>query len=357
MDFTFKDKRISGILSVLPEQEVLFDDEVENYTFPVKQTMRLKKIMGFEKHRIAKEGTATSDLCAAGLQELLDRNLISKDEIGALVVVTITPDHFIPHVGTILQGRFGLDQEVFCIDILQGCVGYVMGLVESFMLLDHMEPGKKVLLFNGDILSQKVSKQDRGSYPLIGDAVSVTVVENASGVAPIQCCIRMDGSRGEALEIPAGGSRMPCSEKTAAMFDDGDGNIRCLDNLHMDGTAVYNFVQTDVPPLIAKVLSKAGVSKDDIAWYLFHQPNKFMLEKLAEQLDVPYEKVPMNIVECFGNPSGASIPLVTSYNLSDALTSKEELCCLSGFGAGLCCGAMVMKLGNLDFCEVISSQY
>ena len=132
MKFTFNDKRVEGILAVLPEQEVFFDDEVENYTFPVKQTMRLKKVMGFEKHRIVKPETASSDLCAAGIERLLEQGLIKKDEIGAIVVATITPDHFVPHVSTILQGRFGLGQDVLCVDISQGMRGVCSRLDRVF---------------------------------------------------------------------------------------------------------------------------------------------------------------------------------------------------------------------------------
>lgn len=355
MKLTFNNKKIDGILTVLPEQEVLFDDEVENYSFPVKQTMRLKKVMGFEKHRIVKPETASSDLCAEGLSYLLEQKIIAKEEIGAIIVATVTPDHFLPHVSTILQGKFGFDEDVLCLDISQGCAGFIVGLLESFMLLEHMGE-KKVLLFNVDVLSKKVSKHDRGSYPLIGDAAAVSVISNSADELPIHLNIHMDGSRGEALMIPAGGSRIPCSAETAEVRDSGDGNLKCLDNLDMDGTAVYTFVQTDVPPLILETLEMAGVSKEAIDWYLFHQPNKFMLEKLAEQLSIPYGKVPMNIVETFGNPSGASIPVVITHNLAEELTHRRKLCCLSAFGSGLCCGAVVLNLGDFDFCDTIVSE-
>ena len=185
MLFTFNNKRIRGIISVLPEQEVTFEEEAENYAFPVKQTMRLKKVMGFEKHRIAKKGTAASDLCLFGIEHLLVNGLIKNDEIGAIVVVTVTPDHFLPQVSTILQGKLGLSHEVFCVDISQGCAGFIVGLLESFMLLDHMAD-KKVLLLNVDVLSHKVSKQDRGSYPLIGDAATVAVIENVHEISSPQ---------------------------------------------------------------------------------------------------------------------------------------------------------------------------
>ena len=81
-----------------------------------------------------------------------------------------------------------------------------------------------------------------------------------------------------------------------------------------------------------------------------------MLRKLAEKVGIPYEKVPMNIVEAFGNPSGASIPLLITYNLAEQMLTKRQLCCLSAFGGGLTWGAMTIELGGMDFCEMLYSE-
>ncbi|MDY8045190.1 3-oxoacyl-ACP synthase III family protein [Paenibacillus polymyxa] len=357
MKTVFRKKKITGILGVLPGTETRFEDEVFNYNFPEKQTMRLKKIMGFEKHRVVKNTTASSDLCVSGLNYLLRENLINKNEIGAIIVVTTTPDHFIPHVSNIIHGECYLNNDVICIDISQGCAGFLHGLMQSFMLLEHLGD-KKVILFNVDTLSKKVSKKDRNSYPLIGDAAGVTVVENDSHAKDMYFNMYNDGSRREALIIHAGGSRLPSSSETAVVRDtDHDGNLRSLDNLKMDGSEVFTFVQTEVPPLIEETLKFADQDKDQIDWFLFHQPNKFMLKKLAEKLEVPYEKVPMNIVENFGNPSGASIPIGIVHNLGPLMVDNKYNCCLSAFGSGLTWGAMTIELGEMSFCEMLISDY
>lgn len=355
MKTVFRDKKISGLLSVLPQTTVRFEDEVKNYTFPEKQTLRLQKVMGYKQHRIVKDTTATSDLCCAGLDYILERGWLRKEEIGGLVVATSLPDHFIPPVSSILHGRYSLDHSVACVDISQGCVAFLWGLLEAYMLLEHM-PDKKVVVCAADVLSKKISKKDRNSYPLTGDAAGIAIVENRAGVRDIHAALYNDGSRSGALTIPAGGSRMPCTPETAALRDtDGDGNLRALDNLVMKGADVFNFVQTEVPPLIEETLRFAGVEKDEIDWYLFHQPNKFMLRKLAEKLGVPYEKMPMNTVEEFGNSSGACIPVNVTYNLAEEMKTRRSLCCVSAFGSGLTWGAMVMELGEMDFCEMFVS--
>ena len=105
--------------------------------------------------------------------------------------------------------------------------------------------------------------------------------------------------------------------------------------------------------MIEELLMKANCLKDDVDWYLFHQPNKFMLNKLADKLGVSREKMPSNIVENFGNSSGATIPTNICFNLGEQLKTSEYTCCLSGFGVGLAWGALLMNIGNVDFNEII----
>lgn len=350
----FRNKRISAMLGILPETVARFDDEVGNYAFPERQTMRLKKIMGYDRHRLAKETSAVSDFAVCGLRHMLDNGWISRDEIGAVVVVTLCPDHFVPHIGNIVQAQCDLDMDVICLDIAQGCCGFLIGMMQACMLLEHMD--KKVVLINGDVLSHVISRRDRNDFPLIGDATTVCIVENGLDASPIYYEMHMDGRRGDALKIPAGGFRMPATDQTAVMTDQGDGNFRCLNDMHMDGSAVFNFVQTEVPPMLKAAFERAGKRPENFDYFFFHQPNRFMLEKLAARSGLPADRLPMNLVENFGNPSGASIPLTAIFNCRESLLEREYDCCLSAFGSGLAWGVMFMKLGKLEHCELLESQ-
>lgn len=354
MQTIFREKRISSILGILPETVGYFDEEADNYSFPVKQTMRLKKVMGFEKHRLSKPDTTVFDFASYGIRYMLEKRWIEKKEIGAILVVTLCPDYFVPHISTMLQGEFGLSSDVLCLDIAQGCCGFLIGLMEAYLLLEHRKD-KKVILVNGDVLSHKISRKDRNDFPLIGDAATITVVEQDSEAGEIYFEMHMDGSRGEALRIPAGAFRMPSTPETAILTEQGDGNIRSLDHMHMDGSGVFSFVQTEVPPLIQHMLSETGESVESIEYFLFHQPNRFMLQKLAEKAKIPEEKLPMNLVETYGNPSGASIPLTAALNLREGLLETSYRCCFSAFGSGLAWGGMVLDFGKLDHCEMIES--
>ena len=352
MNFNYENKRISGILTVLPQNEVAFEDEAENYNFSVKQSMKLKKIMGYEKHRIVVGDTSVSDLCVFGMRHLLDEGLINGDDIDALILVTQTPDYYMPPTSNVIQGELGLKQDMLCLDINQGCAGYLVGLIQAFNLLEQ-DSIKKVALLNADVLSRRTSKRDRGSYPLIGDAASVTIVERTDDNNRIHANLKMDGSGYKDLIIPAGGMRLPSTSETGVMEVDEAGNFRSLDHLKMNGEAVFNFVQTEVPPLVEDLLAVAETSKEDIDYFMFHQPNRFMLEKLADKMGVAREKLPNNVVENFGNSSSVTIPVNMAFNLGEKLLTDSYKVCLSGFGVGLSCSAMLMDIGKLDFCRMI----
>jgi 3-oxoacyl-[acyl-carrier-protein] synthase-3 len=237
-------------------------------------------------------------------------------------------------------------------DINQGCAGFLIGLFQGFLLLDQPSV-RKVVLVNVDVLSRKVSKKDRNSYPLIGDAASITIIERSQDPTPIHANLMMDGTRREALMIPAGGFRMPASAETAILEDDGENNCRAKDHLRMDGAAVFNFVQVEVPPLVEELLRAAEATVDDVDYFLFHQPNRFMLQKLADRMRVPYEKMPSNIVENYGNSSGVTIPMVIAHNLRQRLLGNTIRACMAGFGVGLTWSSMLLRLGPMSFCDLI----
>ena len=177
MKFRFEQKKISGILTVIPKEEKSFDDEVNQYGASEKRMARLKQVMGFDRHRVVKPGTCMSDLSVFGMETLFRKDFICKDDIGALLLVTESPDYFLPATSNVIQGRIGLSDDVYCLDINNGCCGFIVGLLQACQLLEHL-PDKKVVLIVGDVLSRKVSMKDRKSYPLSGDAAAIAIVEN-----------------------------------------------------------------------------------------------------------------------------------------------------------------------------------
>jgi len=352
MNFKFNRKKVSGTLIVVPANEKSFVEEMKNYNFPEARSLKLKEVMGYNKRRMVAGDVCVSDLAVFGLEKLFERKLLSREEIDALLVVTQTGDYLMPPTSNIVQGRLGLKRDMLCLDINQACAGFVLGLIQAFMLLEQ-ESVHKVVLINADILSRKASAQDRNIYPLIGDAAAISVIERGDADQPIYANVKMDGSQHAALVIPAGGLRLPCSAETARLEDVGDGNRRSKDHLFMDGSTIFNFVQTEVPPLINELLATAGASADSIDYFACHQPNRFMLQKLADKMKIPHARMPNNVVENFGNTSGATIPMALALNFADQIRQKPLRLCLAGFGAGLTWAAMLLNLGPLQFCEMI----
>ncbi|MCJ1805906.1 3-oxoacyl-ACP synthase III family protein [Flavobacterium covae] len=353
MEISFKNKKITGILSILPSNVVKFEDEMCNYSFSEAKSLKLKQAMGFNTKRVVVDESITSyDLVIHGLKYLFENELLTKSEIGAIIFVSQSPDYIMPPTSNLIHGHFELGEDIFCIDINQGCAGFILGLQQAFNLLENGVEGK-VLLCNADVLSPKVSKYDRNSNPLIGDAAAITIIENKISDFDIIGEIKMDGTGAMALNIPAGGARMPVSAETSELYTDTFGNQRSKNHLVMRGDDVFNFVQTQVPPQIQSLLDKVNLEADDVDYYLFHQPNRFMLQKLADKIGVSRGKLPSNVVENYGNSSGVTIPVVTTHNLSTRLENEELIVCFSGFGVGLTWGSIVMKLGNLDFCKQI----
>lgn len=352
MKTKFSNKKISGILSIVPKNKVKFIDEIDNYGFSREKSLNLQKVIGFNERRIVAGNECTSDLCLFGIEYLIANGMLKKDEIGALVFITQTPDYFMPPTSCVLHGKLGLHQDVACLDINQGCAGYLYGLLQAFLLLQISEI-KKVVVLTGDTLSRKTYFRDRNAYPLVGDAASISIVENSKDNSEIYLNIKTDGSRNDWLIIPAGAFRMPSDEKTREIRVFPDGNQRSDEHFHMNGPGIFSFTMTDVPEGIKELFEFSSQDMNKIDYYMFHQPNRFILEKLAQKLGIPKSKMPNNIVEIYGNSSSATIPLTICHNLRTFLLEKRYKICISGFGVGLTWGALIMNLGPLKFCEII----
>ena len=351
MRFCFHNAKISGVLTVFPEHLSRFEEEVENPND--SKSRRLKNIIGFGTRYRAKGTTTMSDLFLFGLKNLMDSGRLDKRDIGAVVCVTLCPDYYLPQISSIVQGELGLSSDVFCVDIPQACAGFVVGLIESFMLLEHMED-KKVILCTGEIFNRKSKDEPKTSSPSFGgDVGNITIVEKSENGYndEIYVDIKNDGEKRNSLLIEYGAFKNPM---TADMIEKKWSNTPCS-GVNMDGSGVFNFVQREVPPMIMDISEASGHSISDFDLFLFHQPNKFMLQKLATAIGASFSKVPMDITEKYGNSDSGTIPVVMTEDVSSKLIYKDNLCCFSGFGGGLTWCAIVMHVGKLNFCESVVS--
>ncbi|MDO7253940.1 ketoacyl-ACP synthase III [Helicobacter cappadocius] len=353
MNFNFFGKKISSVITILPENESCFDDEMPNYNFPERKSKILKELMGYNKHKIAADNQLASDFIIAGFKRLFEDKVVEPEDIDVLIYITQSPDYLVPQTSTIIQDQIGLKKDILCFDLNQGCAGFIHGLFQAFFMLENPSINK-VAIANSDVLSHKVNKKDRNSYPLVGDGGSIVIVERSEIKNEIFCFNKTFGENALAISIPAGGFKLPSTDETAKDFEDEDGNIRSLNNLVMQGASVFSFVQEYVPIMIESLFEKSKLEEKDIDFFIFHQPNKFMLEKLADKLKIPHEKMPNNIVENFGNGSGITIPLNMCFNLNDRLSKEGLKICFGGFGVGLTLAGIIMDVEKIPYMNLIS---
>ena len=356
MKTKFYGKKISGMLVLLPENEFTFEEDMKFNSLSEKQNLKLKNTMGYDRHRFFKEDSYLSQIATYGLNYLFENGLLKRDDISALVVATTTPDFLMPSTSNLIMASANLNSETFCMDTNQQCAGFVNGLFEAFMLLNN-DDAKKVVLITGDVLCKNPDRSNTSSYPLAGDAVCITIVENDGDNSPAYFHSVVNTEGYDALIFPSMGYRRVTDEERAKFASSKYGGYDYLDCIHMDGQAVFQYVMQDVPKYINETLEFSKKDKDEMAYYFFHQPNKFMVDKLAQKLGVSSQKVPSNVVTFYGNSNSSTIPVCMAHNAKDELLGEKRLCMLAGFGAGLNYAGIVMELGKFDFCEMVVTKF
>lgn len=345
--------KIEGIRSVVPDHICKFEEELKDFPFPESSSRRLGKVMGFKEHRITDPKTTICDLSSYAISSLVYQNLINISEIDALIFVSQQREHPVPGNSKMLHGIMNLPKRIHCIDMYENCTGFISGLYTASCMI---KAGglKKILLINAEAGSCYANKKDRNTYPLCGDAAGITLITKGDDENDrIYFDFHHDTDLREILFVPAGGLRMPATEETAKLVKDETGNYRSLNQVHMDGTAVFHYVMDNVPSLLNELYSYAGITESEVDYHITHQPNRFMLEKLADLLEVPREKVFNNIVEYFGNTSSVTIPVNITHNLGEKLQNTSQKICFSAFGGGMSCCAAYTKLNIMKFCDLI----
>lgn len=266
-----------------------------------------------------------------------------KKKIDGIIFCTQSGDHVMPPNACILHQKLGLGKDVFAFDFNLGCSGYIYGLaLAQGLLLSKI--ATNILLVNADTYSKFIHRQDRSARVLFGDGAAVThvsVSDSQQGLMDIQCST--DGRGYENFIIPAGGCRLPKSPETALLRKDTSGNIRTLENIHMDGAAILAFINTKIPIQVQEILSRNRLTLDDIDLFIFHQASQLTLDYLTRLLGLKTEKVFCNLREV-GNTVSASIPIALKDALTQGRVRRGDKILLCGFGVGLSWGTAIMEL-------------
>lgn len=339
---SFNGIRISGISAAVPLQK---EYSADYQWIPVKEREALIKNIGVESRRVAPRGMTTSDLCVSAAEKLMNDLNWNRQEIGLLIFVSQSRDYLVPTTACIVQHRLGLPQSCIAFDIGLGCSGYVYGLS---VMAGMMQSGtlKKGILMVGDISTLTTNYRDKSTYPLFGDAGTVTAVEFDPSAEPMNFNLQTDGAGYRALMIQDGGARNVMSRKSFDVKKISPGIYRSRLHLELDGIEVFNFTLREVVPNVKALLKEKELTLNEIDYVVFHQANRLINETLRKMLKLDAPKVPYSIRE-YGNTSGASVPLTMVVALKEELRNHRNRLLLSAFGVGLSWASVILTTDTL----------
>lgn len=308
---------------------------------------------GIEQHRIASPAICASDLCISAAEKLIDDLHWDKSEIDAIVFVSQTPDYILPATSALIQKKLGLSESCYTLDISLGCSGWVYALSVIAALMENGSM-KKGLLLAGDTILKLCSSEDKSTYPLFGDAGTATALEyyGTKERSFMRFCLNTDGNGYEAIIVRDGGYRNPTDEISLLKETYESGISRSRINLELDGMSVFSFGISKAPQCVKILLEYSDMDKDSVDYYIFHQANLFMNEKIRKKLNLESEKVPYSLQK-FGNTSCASIPLTLVTQLAPQLREKKLKLLGCGFGVGLSWGAVLFDTNCISCPDLI----
>ena len=344
----FKNVIISGISACVP---IKVEENTEILNISPSDIEKLIKTTGIERRHVGATDTCTSDVCFKAAEKLIAELGWQKDEIEGLVFVTQSPDYILPATSPILQDRLGLSTDCFTLDISLGCSGYIHGLST---LAGYMQSGmlKKALLLVGDTSSIYCSTLDKSTFPLFGDCGTATALAYMEGDEGMKFHLSSDGSGYKSIIIEDGGYRNRFSSNSLKVNEFGDGIRRTNLDLSLDGMDVFSFGISKAPETVNKLIQKFDLNKESIDFFIFHQANMMMNERIRKKLGIEEQKVPYSLKN-FGNTSSASIPLTMVTEASSKLKNGENNLIACGFGVGLSWGSLYCKTNSLVIPDLI----
>ncbi len=289
---------------------------------------------GIRERRIAGEGETTSTLSVAAGQQALERAGLAPDELDLIIVATSSPDYFLPPVSSQVQHALGATR-AGAFTLVAGCTGFAYALATAHQFI-ATGAYRNVLVIGTEIISRFLNWQDRNSCVLFGDASGAVVLQASdqpSGV--LSFVLGSDGSQAEALIVRGMGSAMPA---TYEVLDNH------LHQIEMDGPAVFKFAVRVLGRAAAEAAAAAGLTMEDIDLFIPHQANLRIIEAARRQLDLPPEKVFINL-DRYGNTSAASIPVALYEAIESGRVKEGDTLVLVGFGGGLTWAAVTLQLG------------
>ena len=335
---------IAGIASFLPTSKLTNEELAAE--FGDWHASQILSKTGIAVRHIAASDECASDLGVAAARRLFESGACDPAEIDFLLFCTQSPDYFIPTTACLMQHRLGLKTTCGAIDFNQGCSGYVYGLALAKSLIET-GTARNVLLVTADTYTKFLNRRDRSVRTLFGDGAAATLIKPIKSESTAELIgpfiLGTDGGGAHNLIVKAGGLRCPATNETAIEQQDEGGNWRADQNLYMNGGELFNFTLKTVPGATEELLSKAGVTIDEVNLIIPHQANKFMLERLRAKMKIPAEKFFIDM-ENVGNTVSSTIPIALEAVLGKGQVKSGDRVALLGFGVGYSWGAVMIRI-------------
>ncbi|QJD73731.1 beta-ketoacyl-ACP synthase III [Lactobacillus acetotolerans] len=293
----------------------------------------ISKRTGIKQRHVVTE-QSTSGLCVDVSQKLLRQANLPAKRIDLIIVATMSPDYLTPSVSAMVQGKIGADNAA-AFDINSACSGFAYGLKIAKQMLTA-DKSKYALLIGGETLSKLVNWQDRSTAVLFGDGAAGVLLTNAysNSAGILADDLQTKGRLGHYLTAGYLANKSPFYQ--AAPTDSANKYFL------MNGRQVYKFATENVPGSIRTALRKADLQTSDVDYFVLHQANSRIVERIARDLGVSIAKFPINIQE-YGNTAAASEPILLDELVKKKIIRRGNIIVLSGFGGGLTIGTVVLK--------------
>jgi 3-oxoacyl-[acyl-carrier-protein] synthase-3 len=328
---------ISAIEYYLPEK-TLSTQEL-GVLFPDWSVAKLDAKTGIRIRHVAADGECASDLAFLAAQKLFSSGVCCREEIDFVLLCTQSADYVLPTTACLLQQRLDIPKSAGALDFNLGCSGYVYGLGLAEGLIST-EQASAVLLITADTYSKYIDPLDRVTRTIFGDGAAATLIrgnpEQPTCIGPF--VYGTDGRGADYLIVRNSGARQP----SVRSWDENRRLGAIEPRLYMNGQQIFQFAIEEVPKSVMSVLRKAGVSREEVDLFVFHQANKYILEELRKILEIPSEKFQLALNSC-GNTVSSTIPIALKDAERDGRLKNDSIVLLVGFGVGYSWGATLIR--------------
>jgi 3-oxoacyl-[acyl-carrier-protein] synthase III len=322
--------KITGVAGYVPPR-LLTNADLEKMVDTTNEWIMER--VGIRERHLADKGVASSDLAVEAVKRLVESHPLDLQEVDLIVVGTVTPDMMYPSTACLVQSKLGI-ANTWGFDVSAGCSGFLYALNTGAKFVESGQY-KNVLVIGSDVNSSMTDFTDRAVCIIFGDGAGAALLQPAADGEPgiIDHVAQIEGTGGQFLYMPGGGSLNPASHETVEQK---------MHYIHQHGKNVFKYAVKKMAEMTEKVLAKHGLTGNDVDCFIAHQANRRIITATAERLGMPLEKVIINI-DRYGNTTAGTIPLAMQTALEEKKLKKGDLVLLAAVGAGFTSGATLLR--------------